>query len=73
MIRFIINIYIVIVLADAILSYLPQFQDQNWAKSIRKIADYSTKPIRKILPADLPVDFSPLIVIFLLNLVKLLW
>lgn len=73
MIRFIINIYIFIVIADAILSYLPQFQNENWAKSIKKFADYTTKPIRKLLPPDLPVDLSPLLVIFLLNLLKILW
>jgi len=73
MIRFIINFYIVIIIIDAILSYFPQFKDESWAKMIKKAADYTTKPVRKLLPADLPFDLSPLIVIFILNLVKILW
>jgi YggT family protein len=73
MIRLIINIYVFIVVADAIFSFFPQFQRESWVKTIKKLAEYSTKPIRKLLPPDLPFDFSPLIVVFLLNLVKLLW
>ena len=73
MIRLMINIYIFIVIADAIFSFLPQFKREAWVKNINKLAQYSTNPVRKLLPPDLPFDFSPLIVIFLLNLVKLLW
>lgn len=73
MIRFVINIYIYLIIFDAIMSYFPQYQGQQWAKTIKRLADYTLKPIRKMLPADLPFDFSPLIVIFLLNLVKILW
>jgi YggT family protein len=73
MIRFVINIYIYLVILDAIMSYFPQFQNQQWAKSLKQVADFSLKPIRKLLPKDLPMDFSPLIVIFVLNLVKILW
>lgn len=55
------------------MSYFPQYRDQKWAKMLKQAADYTTKPVRKILPSDLPFDLSPLIVIFLLNLVKVLW
>jgi YggT family protein len=73
MIRFVINIYIYLVILDAIMSYFPQFKNQQWAKTLKQVADFSLKPIRKLLPNDLPMDFSPLIVIFVLNLVKILW
>lgn len=73
MIRLIINIYAFIVFVDIVLSFFPQFHREAWAKNIKKLTDYSTKPIRKLLPPDLPFDFSGMIVIFLLNLIKLLW
>lgn len=73
MIRFIIDLYIYLLIADAILSYFPQFKNQPWAMWIRKICDYTTAPIRKIIPQDLPFDISPLIVIVILQAIKLLW
>ncbi len=73
MIRFVIRIYIYLIILDAILSYFPQFKDQQWAKSIRSIADVTQKPIRKLIPEGLPFDVTPLIVIFLLNLLMLVW
>jgi YggT family protein len=73
MIRFIIRIYIYAIILDAVLTYFPQFRNQPWAKTLRQIADFTEKPIRKFLPPDLPFDVAPLIVIFLLNLIMLLW
>lgn len=73
MIRGLINIYIIITIAEAILSYVPQVKSQQWYKTLKQITDATQAPIRKVLPQDIPVDLSPLIVIFLLNLVKILW
>jgi uncharacterized protein YggT (Ycf19 family) len=73
MIRFILKIYIYLIILDAIMSYFPQYRNRPWAKTLKQIADFSQNPIRKLLPADLPFDIAPLIVIILLNLVMLLW
>jgi uncharacterized protein YggT (Ycf19 family) len=73
MIRLFIEIYIYLIVFDAILSFFPQVQDQKWVRGLRKIADYTLKPIRQALPPDLPIDPSPIIVILLLNLLKVLW
>jgi YggT family protein len=73
MIRFLIQIYIYLIIFDAILSYFPQVKHQEWVKGLKKIADLSQAPIRKVLPPDLPFDPSPLIVIVLLNLLMALW
>lgn len=73
MIRFLINIYTWIVLADVVLSYVPQYQHQQWAKTINKLAGFTLNPVRKILPADLPFDFSPIIVLIILQLLPALW
>ena len=73
MIRFLINVYIFIIIADAILSYLPQYRNYEGVKYIRKLANYSLDPVRKFLPEDFPVDVSPIIIILGLNVIKLLW
>jgi len=73
MIRLLIDLYIFILIADVILSYLPQFRYKNWAVMIKKVADYTCAPVRKIMPPDLPFDFSPMVVIALLKLIEVLW
>lgn len=73
MIRVIINLYIYVIILDAILTFFPQYKNQEWAKLIRKAADFTQKPIRKYLPKDVPWDPSPLIVIIILQLIMTLW
>ena len=73
MIRFLIYIYIWIIILDAILSYFPQFKETPWTKLVKQAADFSLKPVRKLLPPDLPFDISPIIVIIILNLLPVLW
>ncbi len=73
MIRIILNIYIWVIILDALLSYFPQYKNQDWAKVIKQAADFTLKPIRKILPQDLPFDVSPIIVIIILNVIPALW
>ena len=73
MIRLLIDLYIFILIADIILSYLPQLRDNHYRKQINKLAELSCAPIRKILPKNQSFDFSAVAVIFLLNLVKILW
>lgn len=73
MIRYFLEFYILLIIVDSVLSYLPQFRHEKWAKKIKQIADFSLTPIRKNLPQDLPFDFSPVIVIILLNLLMLIF
>jgi len=73
MIRTLLDLYVLVLIADVVLSYLPQFRHHPAVVYIRKASDLSCKPIRKLLPHDLPFDFSPLIVILALNILKALW
>ncbi len=73
MIRVLINLYIIVLIVGAILSYLPQVRHYKWAMYIRKISDYTLNPVRRYLPKDLPFDFSVIIVIILLKLIEELW
>lgn len=71
MIRFLIDIYILILVVDAVISFLPQFRHERWALITRQIASYTLDPVRRVLRRtvpDLPFDISPLIVIIALKL-----
>lgn len=68
MIRSLINLYIILIFVDALLSYLPQFRNKPWALKLKKLADFTCGPVRRMLPPDLPFDFSPLIVFLGLRL-----
>lgn len=73
MIRLLIDLFIYILVLDAILSFIPSIQNQDWVKAIRKVTNPILNPIRKLLPQDLPFDMAPLAVILLLNIIKVLW
>lgn len=73
MIRLLIDIYILMIIADAVTSYFPKVRHNVWVLRLKKIVDFSCGPIRRYMPNDLPIDPSPLIVIILLQLVKALW
>lgn len=73
MIRVLLNIYIFIILVNFILNFFPKVRHNVWVMRIKTLADFSQKPIRKILPFDLPIDVSPLIVIIGIKLFEALW
>jgi YggT family protein len=69
----IINFYILVIIVDTILSYVPSLKYNLWVMKIRKISNFSLNPIRKLVPADLPLDISPIILILGLKLIEALW
>lgn len=72
MIHALLQIYIYLIIADVILSYFPQTRGQEWAKTLHKITDAPQKPIREMLPAGMPLDPSPMIVIILIQILMYL-
>lgn len=70
MIDAILQLFTLIIFFDVIMSYMPDLQKQEWARSLHKIADIPQKPIRDLLPRDLPLDPAPMIVIFLIQLLR---
>jgi YggT family protein len=68
MIHGLLQLFIYLIIADIILSYVPQARGQKWAQMIHKIADAPQRPIREMLPQGLPIDFSPMIVIILVQM-----
>lgn len=73
MIRVLLNLYSLLIIVDAVLSYLPQYQEHSIAKKIKFFADFILNPIRRFLPKEWPVDVSPLVAIVFIRLVQLLW
>ncbi len=71
--RYLIELYLIVIIVDSILGYFPQYRGKTWALKIKQAADFSLNPVRKVLPPDLPFDFSPLVVILGLNLLMLLF
>jgi YggT family protein len=62
------RLYIFVIIADVILSYIPDVRAQKWAQIIKRAADVTQKPIREALPRNMPLDPSPMIVIFIINI-----
>lgn len=70
MIDAILQLFTLIIFFDVIMSYMPDLQRHEWARSLHKIADVPQKPIREILPKGLPLDPSPMIVIFIIQILR---
>ncbi len=68
MIHTLLQLFIYLLIADVILSYFPDIRRQKWAETLHKIADAPQKPIREMLPKDIPLDPSPMIVIILIQI-----
>lgn len=73
MIRILIDVYIFLIIADAIISYLPQIHHYQFVKMLKVATEFSQAPIRKHLPQGLPIDASPIVVIMILKIFAALW
>lgn len=73
MIRALLNLYILLLVVDTILSYMPSINKNIWALRIKKYANFSLEPVKKYLPPSMPFDISPLVVILLIKILESLW
>jgi len=77
MIRQILELYTLVLIADIVLSYLPQFRNHQIVKYIKKAADFTCEPVRKLLAKVLPpnfrIDLAPLLVIVGINILEGFW
>lgn len=71
-IHYLLQIFIYILIIDVILSYFPQLRSQEWARRLHQIADVPQKPIREMLPQNLPLDPTPMILIVLIQILMYL-
>lgn len=68
MIHAILQLFIYIIIIDALLSWAPQVRSQKWAEMLHRIAEAPQKPIREMLPSNLPIDPTPMILIILIQM-----
>lgn len=68
MIDAILQIFIYIIIIDVLMSWVPQARSQKWAQMLHKIADAPQKPIREMLPQNMPLDPTPMIIIILIQM-----
>jgi YggT family protein len=68
MIHALLQIFIYILIIDVLMSYFPQMRTQKWAEMLHKIADAPQRPIREMLPKDMPLDPTPMILIILIQM-----
>lgn len=68
MIHSILQLFIYILIIDVLMSYFPQMRRHKWAEILHKIADAPQKPIREMLPQNMPLDPTPMILIILIQM-----
>lgn len=70
-IRFIFDILTWLIIARAILSWFPQIRTNKLYQALIDLTETFIAPVRKILPANnTMIDFSPLITIFIIQLLE---
>lgn len=71
MLHVLIDIFVILVVIDAIVSFVPnpEVKRHPVVLQLRKIVDVPQKPIRQLLPPNIPFDPSPIIVILLLRMI----
>jgi len=70
LLRTLIDVYALIILVRVVLSWLPVDRDQAWARFIVDVTEPLVGPIRRILPPFGGLDFSPLVAMLLLQLMR---
>ena len=68
MIVFVINLFIVLTIVDAFGSFIPEISRHEYFLKLHQFVEIPQKPIRKMLPPNLPFDLSPMVVIVFLRL-----
>ena len=65
-----INLLIILVLAHAIGSWFPQVRESGFYRKLDALIEPLLRPIRNFLPTYGNVDFSPLVLLLILYLIK---
>ncbi|NAZ23496.1 MAG: YggT family protein [Thermocrinis sp.] len=68
----VINLLIILVLVHAIGSWFPQARENGFYRKLDALIEPLLRPIRSILPTYGNIDFSPLVLLLILYLLKYL-
>jgi uncharacterized protein YggT (Ycf19 family) len=71
MIRWLIEVYIILIIIDSVMSFVPNpdVQRHPFVLQLRRLTDFTLRPVREMMPAGMPFDFSPIVVILLLRMI----
>ncbi len=72
-IRLALNLYMIIIILDIALDFLPKYKDNKYAKYISQFSAYTVTPVRKFLSPDVPYFASHGLVIVLIFILKAIW
>lgn len=72
MIDWVLQIFIYIIIADVLMSWVPEVRRQPWAQKLHEFANIPQKPIRDMLPKDIPLDPTPMIIIMICQILMYL-
>ncbi len=73
LIRFILIAYIIIIILDVVMEFLPQLRKYEASKYVQQLSSYSVNFVRKFLSSDLPFFAAHIVVIVLIYLLKAIW
>lgn len=66
----VINLLIILVLVHAVGSWFPQVRESGFYRKLDALIEPLLRPIRNVLPTYGNVDFSPLVLLLILYLIK---
>ena len=69
-ISFILNLLIILVFLHALGSWIPKVRESKPYELVDKLISPMLEPIRKVLPPAGGLDFSPVVLLFILYLIK---
>ena len=64
------DLYSLILLAAVILSWVPTARTSSVVRFLRTVTDPVLEPLRRVLPNTGGIDFSPLVVLLILQLLR---
>ncbi|RMH79589.1 MAG: YggT family protein [Acidobacteria bacterium] len=70
LISFLLNLLIVLVVVHAIGSWIPKIRESKAYQSLDSLLSPLLNPLRRILPPTGGLDLSPLVLLFILYLIK---
>ncbi len=65
-----INLLIILVLVHAVGSWIPQIRESKFYEKLDSLIAPLLNPIRRVLPPTGGLDFSPLVLLFILYFIK---
>jgi uncharacterized protein YggT (Ycf19 family) len=62
-----------LVFTNAFISFFPELRANSWAVKLNKLVEIPLAPIREMLPKNMILDPSPMILIMMIQMLKILF